>query len=350
MKVALITDTHFGARGDSILFYDYMMEFYNNVFFPELEKRNIDTVIHLGDVVDRRKFINFNILTRMKKEFLGRLQDMNITTHMLVGNHDTYFKNTNSVNAMKELIDASHPNAPIIYEEVENIKLPDGTDVLMLPWINSENYKSSLTAVKKSKSKVCFGHLELAGFEMMRGLKCEDGMDMKYFEKFDLTCSGHFHTKSNQGNLHYLGTAYELFWSDFNDKKGFHIWDTETNELEHIINPYKMFNKIWYDDNTKVTEDFSHLKDKYVKIIVKEKSNAFHFEQLIDQMYQVGVGDLAIVEDEIDIDWEDTTDEDHAEDTIALLSKYIDNYELEVDKTKLKVIMQELYSDALRGE
>ena len=173
---------------------------------------------------------------------------------------------------------------------------------------------------------------------------------MKHFEKFDLTCSGHFHTKSNQGNLHYLGTAYELFWSDFNDKKGFHIWDTETNELEHIINPYKMFNKIWYDDNTKVTEDFSHLKDKYVKIIVKEKSNAFHFEQLIDQMYQVGVGDLAIVEDEIDIDWEDTTDEDHAEDTIALLSKYIDNYELEVDKTKLKVIMQELYSDALRGE
>ena len=59
MKIALLNDTHFGARNDSPAFLDYFMRFYNEIFFPYLKDNNIKTLIHLGDVVDRRKFINF---------------------------------------------------------------------------------------------------------------------------------------------------------------------------------------------------------------------------------------------------------------------------------------------------
>ena len=58
MKIALITDTHFGARNDSLLFLDFFRKFYENIFFPTLKERGIKEIIHLGDVVDRRKFIN----------------------------------------------------------------------------------------------------------------------------------------------------------------------------------------------------------------------------------------------------------------------------------------------------
>lgn len=349
MKVALITDTHFGARGDSVLFYDYMMEFYNNIFFPYLEENNISTVIHLGDVVDRRKFINFNILHRFKREFVGRLQDMKIDTHIIVGNHDTYYKNTNNINAMNELIDFCHPNAPKVYWEPKTIKV-DGTEIFMLPWINSGNYQDSLSAIKKTKAKFCMGHLELAGFEMMRGMKCEDGMDMKLFSKFQSVFTGHFHHKSTYKNITYLGSPYETTWVDYKDPRGFHIFDTDTGEIEFVQNPYHMFNKIWYNDKSKPDQDFSQYKGKYVKVIVEEKSNPYNFDMFIDNLYKAEVADLGIVEEEIDFDSDDVNADDAAEDTIALLTKYIDNYELDVDKTKLKGIMQELYQTALRGD
>ena len=58
MKIALITDTHWGARNDNVIFSNYFRKFYDNIFFPLLEERNIKTLLHLGDVVDRRKYIN----------------------------------------------------------------------------------------------------------------------------------------------------------------------------------------------------------------------------------------------------------------------------------------------------
>jgi hypothetical protein len=194
------------------------------------------------------------------------------------------------------------------------------------------------------------GHLELSGFEMMRGMKCEDGMDMKLFSKFDSVFTGHFHHKSSNKNIHYLGNPYELTWVDYNDPRGFHIFDTDTGKIEFIKNPFTMFNKIWYDDNSKPNQDFSKYKGKYVKVIVKEKSNPYNFDVFLDNLYKSEVADLSIVEEETEFDAEDANTDDIAEDTIVLLTKYIDNYDLEVDKTKLKGLMQDLYTTALRGD
>ena len=344
MKIALITDTHFGARGDSILFYDYMMEFYNNVFFPYLKDNNIENVIHLGDVVDRRKFINFNILHKFKKDFIGWFQDNEVNMHIIIGNHDTYFKNTNAVNAMDELIDFNHPYSPKVYSEPDTLNF-EGREIVLMPWINSENYHSSSDYIKNSNSKVLFGHLEIAGFEMHRGMKCEEGLGIKMFDKFDLVCSGHFHHKSNNGKIHYLGNPYETTWMDYDDPKGFHIFDTETLELEFIKNPYKMFHKIEYDED--VVVDTSDMDGRYVKIVVKNRTNALKFDIFLDTLYKNNVADIQIVEsnDEFDSSGEDV---DVIQDTMTLLSEYVDNYEMSLDKMKLKSMIKDLYVDAIR--
>jgi len=118
MKIALLNDTHFGARNDSPIFDDYFHKFYNDIFFPYLKEHNIKTLIHLGDIVDRRKFINFRIAHNFRHKFLQRLWDEKIDTHILIGNHDIYFRNTNKVNAIKELCTTPDGvNEPWIYEE-----------------------------------------------------------------------------------------------------------------------------------------------------------------------------------------------------------------------------------------
>ena len=58
-KFVILGDTHFGARNDSRKFHDYFEKFYKNTFFPYLEEHGITEIIQLGDLFDRRKFINY---------------------------------------------------------------------------------------------------------------------------------------------------------------------------------------------------------------------------------------------------------------------------------------------------
>ena len=69
MKVAIITDQHFGARKNSKLFHDYFLNFYENVFFPSLEKEGISVVVDLGDTFDSRKGIDFAALAWAKDHY-----------------------------------------------------------------------------------------------------------------------------------------------------------------------------------------------------------------------------------------------------------------------------------------
>ena len=100
MKLAIITDTHWGARNDSQAFAEYFRRFYEDIFFPTLMERDIRTVVHMGDIVDRRKFINYKTLYQMREIFFDTCWDQYISIHAIIGNHDTFFKNTNQVNSM----------------------------------------------------------------------------------------------------------------------------------------------------------------------------------------------------------------------------------------------------------
>ena len=104
MKIAIITDQHFGARKGSALFHDYFLKFYNDVFFPTLEKEGITTIVDMGDTFDNRRGIDFLALDWAKENYFNRLRDMNIKVHTIVGNHTAYYKNTNEVNTIQLLL------------------------------------------------------------------------------------------------------------------------------------------------------------------------------------------------------------------------------------------------------
>lgn len=352
MKIALLGDLHFGARNDSQEFMSYFDKFFEEVYFPEIEKRNITQVIQLGDIVDRRKFINYVTLNKLRK-FADKHRESNINLHVLIGNHDVPYRNTNEINSMEELFPDN--NFVHAYSDPKEVDF-DGTSILMMPWINSSNYSDCLQTIKSTKSQILMGHLEIKGFEMYRGLVSHDGFDPSTFSKFDLVFSGHFHRKSEDKNIHYVGTPYEITWSDYGDPRGFHIFDTETRELEFIRNPFKMFRKLWYDDTDKqlneiIDHDFKALSSSYVKIIVQAKNNPYWFDLFVNKIYETSPLDVTIVDDHHnmnEINEQDLANE--AEDTLTILAKYIENLETNVNKKDLDKLMRSLYNESLTAE
>ena len=340
MKIAIITDQHFGARKNSKLFHDYFLKFYNEVFFPTLEKEGITTIVDMGDTFDSRKGIDFSALSWAKNNYYDKLKDY--TIHTIVGNHTAYYKNTNEVNSI-DLLLREYDNVKI-YSEVESIIL-DNLNILLVPWINSENEESALELIKKSSAPVCMGHLDLNGFHATQGHIQEHGMDSTLFEKFKLTFSGHFHIRSNRGSIHYLGNPYEMFWNDCEDTRGFHLFDTETLELTSINNPYRLFYKIYYEDTDYRLFDAREYENKILKVIVRKKSDASKFEKFIDKLYASNVAELKVIEN-FSIEESEEFEAFESEDTLSILNRYIKESEIELDKSRIQKIMQETYQEA----
>ena len=353
MKVALITDTHWGVRNDSQVFLEANRRFMNDVFFPKLMEERIQHVIHLGDLVDRRKYINFNTARRLRHDFLEPLnsRDDIKEVHIIAGNHDTYYKNTNEINALREL---THGYEKINIYDTNPVEINiGGLDILLLPWICDENRKETLDAIKRTKAQVAMGHLELQGFEMYRGSMVSHGDDPGLFDRFDLVCSGHYHHRSSSGSIHYLGSHAEFTWSDYNDARGFHILDTETRELEFIENPYRMFEKIFYDDSEMSIDeinsrDFDMYRGMCLKVVIKNKTNPYMFDMFIDRLEKVNPADLQIVEDHLNLGLvEDEDIVDEAEDTLTIFRKYVNNMTIDISKEKLNKTITEVYAEAL---
>lgn len=362
MKVAIIGDTHFGARADSVEVLDYFNEFYENIFFPEIDKRGITRIIHLGDLVDRRKYINFNTANRLFSDFINKILKRNITLDIIVGNHDTFFKNSNEVNAPKILLSSLFENTRV-FEFDKNIRIfdrpkevnIDGINVLYLPWIAPDIYEESMKAIKKCKTDLCFGHLEINGFEMYKMQICDGGLKPELFNKFDKVFSGHFHHKSSEGNIHFLGAPYEMIWSDHEDERGFHIFDFSDRSLEFIKNPYSMFRKIQYDDEKQsewniIGPSLEYLKNCFVKVIITSKTKPSLFEDFIKKIENVGVLDIQVVEDHYNFDIVDEQEiVNEAEDTITILTKYVDQLNVP-HSNEVKKFLTELYIESLRQD
>jgi DNA repair exonuclease SbcCD nuclease subunit len=353
MKIALITDTHWGARGDSIAFAEYFNRFYYEHFFPYLAEHGISRIFHLGDIVDRRKYINF-VTARHLRKFVEYCDTSGIRLDVIVGNHDTSFKNTNEVNSMRELFEHSTYDIHY-YSDPTDVDI-NGTTIGVLPWVCSGNYEESMDFLRNTSAQILFGHLEIAGFEMYKGAVNDHGFDSKIFDKFDVVCSGHFHHKSTRGNINYLGAPYEMSWSDYNDPRGFHVFDTETRELTYIRNPLTMFNKIHYHDQDKTLDDimavdFDHYKGSYVKLIVHSKTNPYWFDMFVDKIEKAGVLDLQVVDDNLNLQLEDDGDiVSEAEDTLTVLNKVVDQVDSRVDKKVLYNFLSSLYNEALSVE
>ena len=342
MRVAIVTDTHFGARKGSKLFHDYFEQFYDDVFFPTLDKEKIDTVIHMGDAFDSRKGIEFKSLKWSRRVVFDRLKERGITMHLMVGNHDAYYKNTNDINS-NDLLLNEYSNIKV-YSSPTEVSV-GGLPILFIPWVNEQNEEETNKAIKKSKCSVAMGHLELNGFTATPGHVMEHGHDPKAYDKFDKVFSGHYHSRSDNGTVYYLGNPYEMFWNDCESTRGFHIFDTESLEHTPINNPYRLFYKIFYEDTDHQTFNATEYENKIVKVIVKKKTDTKKFEKFVDKLYKVGIADLKIVENFQLMNTEEFEAEE-SEDTMSILNRYIEESETDLNKTVIQSLVRHIYQEA----
>ena len=345
MKVALITDTHYGFKKGNQDYHDYFLKFYNDVFFPTLKKKKIKHVIHLGDVFDIRRNIDFWSLDWARKNIFNPLQDLGVTVDMMVGNHDSFYKNTLEINSLECLL-----------QEYDNLRVYTGPSevtvggrkMVYLPWICEQNEEQTVNLMRETEAEVVLGHLEMEGFKTNPTYTANHGRQVSEFSKFELVMSGHYHTRSKKGNFQYIGNPYQMYWNDYADERGFNIFDTETLKLQHIKNPYEMFHKIFYDDtkNEYYNIDVEKYKDTVVKVVVENKTDYTAFDYLINSLQDVTL-DLKIIED---FSTEESEDEDiqlEHEDTLTILEKYVEELNTNLDSGKLKEIMKSLYVEAL---
>ena len=340
MKVLLITDQHFGVRNDNLHFVEHYRKFYSNIVIPFIKASGIKEIINLGDTFDKRRSINYMSLEAAKEMWFDPVKELGCKMTALIGNHDIYYKNTLRINSPEELLGGY--DIDVIDEPTT--RNYDGTDILFLPWICDENYDRTLRSITESTAPVCMGHLELNGFEAHPGHVMDKGIDMNIFSKFNKVFSGHYHTKSNKNNCYYLGNPYQLYWNDYGQKRGFHVFDTETLRTTFYRNPFDTFHKLYYNNGV-VLPNEEEIKGTFVKLIVEDKGDYTKFDYFVRQLQDIGLADLKIVEDlSVDIEGGDVVVE--TEDTITLLDNYIDDIELKVDKSNIKNIMRSLYMEA----
>lgn len=348
MRIAVLNDTHAGARNSSDIFLDYFGRFYGEIFFPYCEKHGIKQILHLGDFYDHRKFINFKALHHNRKSFLEPMRSLGMTMDIIPGNHDVVYKNTNDLCSLKELLGFFVKDVNIIMKPT--VMEYDGCRIALLPWINPENYEDSMEFVASCDSSIIGAHLELSGFDIGQGIPALHGMNPKDFHRFEMVWSGHYHTKQSKDNIHYLGTQYEMTWSDCNDSKYFHVFDTDTRELTAIRNPLTLYAKYIFDDTVNDSDgiDVTDFKNKFVKIVVKSKKDPFKFDRFVDRIQKIGIHEIKIAEtfDEFSGSKVGDIDVESVSDTGDLLNAYVDSVETDLSKDMIKSKLRELYVEA----
>lgn len=351
MKVAIITDTHFGGRGDNPTLLKHQRKFFKEVFFPTLKKEGIKTILHMGDLFDRRKFINFNSLKLTKDIFLDPMKEYGMEMHIITGNHDVFYKNTNRINSL-ELLLKEYDNINVYDDDIKELTF-DNARIVMVPWLNPENTERILTKLKKSKTDIVLGHFEIVGFVMSGGEKCKHGLGAETFVNFEKVLSGHFHVPSKKTNIQYIGAPYQMDWSDYKGDRGFYIMDCVTKDMEFFKNPFNLFSVIEYDDKDATIEDLEDLdknlfEDTFIRINPTNVENVALFEKFVQTIENFNAADIKIKENAVikkEEGSESTPDIDfEIDDTETFISSYVDKMKYDTKLSDaIKTKMNDLY-------
>jgi hypothetical protein len=340
-KIILLGDTHLSARGGSSKFSKFFNKFFTDVLYPYVDKHDIKTIYQLGDLFDNRVSLSLKAYHASKDEWFGPLQELNCTMHVLLGNHDIVHKNTLKINSPELLLGE--------YKNINIINKPQQIDIFdVIPWIcqENENYIFNEFINRPNRARYCLGHFEFSGFPMYKGSEPLDhGYAHSAFDNYEMVFSGHFHHKSSKGNIQYVGTPYEITWSDYSDPKGFHVLDTKTGVIQFIENPYTIFSKIIYNDGW--SGDINSVRDKIIRVIVQEKNDIYKFDRFIDSIKMNDPHEVIIVENMDEFKNGEVEENVNLEDSSSIINSYIDSLSTDVDKTQLKNYIQSLYNEAL---
>lgn len=272
-KILIIGDLHIGVKNNSEVMMNYQRNFFQNELFPYIKENNITHVIQLGDTLDKRKTIDFVTSAFLIKEWLSWFDENEVELYSIIGNHDTYYKNTNEISGIKQ------------YESLfKRVHIVDSPTVLktkwadyhLIPWICPENkdsvteYISNIEGEDFRSTFIC-GHFELAGFNINKNFISKSGsIDTKLLEDSPAYAifSGHYHTPSQNKHIVYVGTPYQLTWNDYGDEKRFFVID-ESNIPQIVKTNCQLFYKIVYNPGMTVNE-IELPRNAFVKLLVSD--------------------------------------------------------------------------------
>lgn len=349
MQLAILTDTHFGIRSDSLVFANNQEKFYREIFFPKLDELGIKQVIHMGDFWDNRKSLTLVAIDRARKFFFDELEKRNIKLIIIYGNHDVAMKNSNWPNSI-DFIGKMYPNVHVVKTfEVHSF---DSLNIGFISWVNKENLEASLDFINTCGAPYLCGHFEIQTFDMTPGQKNEHGFLPATFDRYEKVFSGHFHTMSDDGKIQYISNTNQFNWSDYNLKKGFRILDTKTKQLTFVENTYNIYEKIIYTDELDILDfDYEPYREKIVRVYIQSfgTTNQQKLNLFIDRLQNVVFNVEVLEVNETSYDGE-LTEADLKDTGIdEVITKYIDGVvqnEL-IDKGKLKSYFMDLYNEAL---
>ena len=143
---------------------------------------------------------------------------------------------------------------------------------------------------------------------------------------------------------------------DYLDKKYYPYlisYDSDQNKLyqtyQRYLNPYQLFHNLYYEDTPHQMLDITKYDQKILKVIVRKKSDPKKFEKYIDKLYSSNLAELKIVEN-FDFTEGEEFEADESEDTISLLNRYIQESEVDLDKSVITEILQDVYREACEVE
>lgn len=343
MKIAFIGDLHFGARNSNQVIQRHQKTFFENVFWPYIEKHNIKTVIQTGDYFDNRKWINLQTMSFQKKYFVDYAEKLNVTVHGIIGNHDIPLRHSLSMNSPQQILTEEHMN---FYDKPKMLNF-DGVDITFIPWVCKDNYEE-VTNVIREGGELLVGHLETQGAVLLPGRLSDEGYLPADFKNWKEVISGHYHTQNKIANVHYIGLPYQLMWNDTSSKQGFWILDTTDRSWEFIENTYSYFHRLTWNDGCDYNMDL--LSDSYVKINIKKKTSFEDFERFLDKVnFQVPF-EVKIVESFEEYNQENVKDIIQLSSTTELIGEYIDDVATDNNKESIKNLMIEIYEDAMSVE
>lgn len=340
MLIGIVGDVHLGINENKPQFVNYQnksLEF----IFNEFRLLGITTIIYLGDIFDKRQSISVKSLKQCYEIF-----DNGFDQYFLLGNHDVAFKNSNDLNSVEILLGDTNKVYTNLPEELEL----GGKTFLMTPWINKSNTEESNKIINESKADYLMGHLDLSGFEMMRGIVSTHGScNLNSLESFEHVISGHYHCFSNKGNITYIGNVCQMTWNDFDEKKHFGYIDTETDKLNLVEIPYTLYEKIRIKSPADCKDPLQY-ENKIVKCYLYTNRN-IKVEKFISKIVDVAMS-VNVIDEQIMIGTTDIDIEDQNMSILELWHSYIEEIDHlnEREKTIVNKIFEDVYTKVSMGD